>query len=157
MIMLSCSSLKIPLPTTSFAEEPYPCVIHLRERATRAGGRSSPSRAGFSPSSSSSRRTSSSNSLSSSLLACVFDIVVFGLPEDEPGQLARLDLWGEDFPEGRHDVFRGWDHVAHERHIEIEVLVVHDVDDFFLHDCFQLGKIAHVPGLFVDVALNGHI
>src|SRR5258705_10878944 len=116
MIMLSCSSLKMPVPTTSSADEPYPWVIHLRAAATRAGVRCSPSRAGSSPSSSSSRRTSSSNSLFSR----VFDIVVLGLPQDKPGQLTGLDLGVEYSPECANDVLRGWNDVLHERDVEIE-------------------------------------
>src|ERR1700730_3587240 len=104
------------------------------ELATRCGVLSRPSRSGSSPSISSSRRISFSNSL----FACVFDIVVFGLPQDEPGELAWLDLGIEYVPEREDDVFGCRNDALHERHVEIEILVVHDIYDLALDDFLEL-------------------
>src|SRR6266436_3382549 len=141
MIMLSCSSLKTPFPTTSSALELYPSVRNVMELATRCGVLSRPSRSGSSPSNSSSRRISFSNSL----FTCVFDIVVFSLPQDQPGELAGPDLGIEYAPEREDDVLGCWNNALHEGHVEIEVLVVHDIDDLAFDDFLELGKVANIP------------
>src|SRR6476469_11019586 len=123
------------------------------ELATRSGVLSSPSRFGSSPISSSSRRISSSNSLFSG----VFDIVVFGLPQHELGKLTRRDLRGQYLPEGDDDVLGRRDDVFHERDVEIEVLVVDDVDDLSFDHLLELREIAHVTGLWIDVAVHRDI
>src|SRR3990170_5188205 len=130
MIMLSWLSSKIPSPMTFSAVEPYPCVRNAIDAATRPGVLRSPSRPGSSPRSSSCLRTRSSKSL----FAGIFDIVVFGFPQYEPREPGRLHPRGEDLPERDHDVLGGLDHSFHERHVEIEVLVIDVIDDFALDD-----------------------
>src|SRR5215208_6777216 len=123
------------------------------ERATRTGVLSRPSRFGSSPISSSSRRTSSSNSL----LSCVLDIVVFSLPQDEALERARLHPRCKDSPERRDDVLRSRDDSLHERNVEIEVLVVHHVDDLALDDLLELGEVADVASLLIDLTLDRNV
>src|SRR6266853_5727460 len=120
------------------------------ELPTRCGVLSRPSRSGSSPSNSSSRRISFSNSLST----CVFDIVVFSLPQHQPGELAGLDLGVEYVPESENDVLVCRNDALHERHVEIEILVVHDIDDLALDDLLELGKVTDVPGPGVDITLD---
>src|SRR5438270_3693824 len=120
------------------------------ERATRSGVLRSPSRSGSSPMSSSSRRTSSSNSL----LSCVFDIVVFSLPQDESGEFTRLHLRSKYFPERDDDVLRCRNDTFHERNIEIEVLVIDDINDLALDDFLELRQVADVARFRIDPAVN---
>src|SRR6266481_3174208 len=123
------------------------------ELATRCGVLSRPSRSGSSPSNSSSRRISFSNSL----FTCVFDIVVFSLPQDQPGELAGPDLGIEYAPEREDDVLGCWNNSLHEGHVEIEVLVVHDIDDLAFDDFLELGKVADIPRFGVDLTLDRDI
>src|SRR6266550_7692654 len=107
------------------------------EFATRDGVLSRPSRFGSSPISSSSRRTSSSNSL----LSCVFDIIVFGLPQDEPCELTGFDLGKKYFPERDDDVLGRRNHALHEWDVEIEILVIDYIDDLALDDLLEVGQV----------------
>src|SRR2546423_1476825 len=153
IIMLSCFSSKIPSPITDLASLPYPCVRNFSDAATRAGVRSSPSRDGSSPISSSWRRMISSNSLS----PFVLDIIVFGFPEHQPLQLPGRDLRLENLPERSDDVLRSRDDVLHERHVEIEVPVVHHARDLLLDDLLQLGQIEDISGLGVGLAFDRNV
>src|SRR5688572_6623706 len=149
----SCCSSKTASPTTSATFIAYPRVSQDIAFATRSGVFRRPWRVGSSPMSSSSRRTMFSNSSRLSWpsggdasnssapawgrafsfaasAALILDIVILRLPELELRQPRRRDLRREDPPAGQDEVLGGRDDPLHERHVEVEVLVVHLVHEF---------------------------
>src|SRR4051812_24597002 len=145
--------------------------------ATRSGVLTRPSRSGSSPSRVSWSCTSAayavvgpssaswsdgwraglSGATIATLLTGVLDIVVGRLPEHQPDEPPRADGRRELAPDGDDDVFRRRDHVAHELHVEIEVLVVDLVDDTLLDEALEDREVHHVPGALTDRAADADV
>src|SRR5436190_846909 len=91
------------------------------------------------------------------LLTGVLDIVVRRLPEHELDELARPDRRLELAPDPDDDVLGGRDHAAHERDVEVEVLVVDAIDGTLLGDPLQRGEVEDVAGAIVHGAAHRHV
>src|SRR2546430_573458 len=178
MIMLSCASSKIPLPTTSCTFCAYPRVRYASDEATRSGVRRSPSRSGSSPSRINWRRTMSINSPMRSSPSCaaalrsvsesesvsyrsarvsvtvVLHVVVFRFPQPHPRQTRWRDVRGDDAPDTDRDVLRGRVDAVHEIDLEIQIAMVDLVDDFALDDALDLAEVDHIPGAIVHGTTN---
>src|SRR6476661_4620440 len=175
--MFSCSSSNRASPTASSRVMAYPWVRKPIARATRSGVLTRPSRVGSSPMRASWSRTISAyavmadssptcsaagsatvrGSAMMSLLAGVLDIVVGGLPEDEPREAGRRDRGRELAPDGDDDVLGGGNHALHEVHVEIEVAVVHAVEHTLGDDLLQGSKVEDIPGTRFDWSAHADV
>src|SRR4051812_6774641 len=91
------------------------------------------------------------------LLTGVLDIVVRRLPEHQSHERAPLDGGGELAPDGHDDVLGRWNDAAHERDVEVEILVVDQVDRLLLHDPLEHREVDHVAGPVVDLSAYGDV